>query len=115
MARYDRPRRPADPGHVTEAERKLIAEAVEDLKGVDPFRRRGDPDVTPWDRIEARLGEALGLDGKPPNDFYALLVDKREWARGDRFHWTAPAYALLGKTVVESVLRELGARGQQGN
>jgi lysophospholipase L1-like esterase len=49
----------------------------------------------------------------PVNDFYALLVDKREWARGDRFHWTAPAYELLAKTVVESVLRELAAKGKQ--
>ena len=44
----------------------------------------------------------------PVNDFYALLVNKRELARGDRFHWTAPAYELLATTVVESVLRELG-------
>jgi hypothetical protein len=26
----------------------------------------------------------------PINDFYSLLVDKRDLARGDRFHWTAP-------------------------
>jgi len=45
----------------------------------------------------------------PVNDFYGLLVDKLELARGDRFHWTGPAYQLLAKTVVASVLRELQA------
>jgi lysophospholipase L1-like esterase len=44
----------------------------------------------------------------PTNDFYALLVDKLELARGDQFHWTAPAYELLAKAVEDSVLRELG-------
>lgn len=43
----------------------------------------------------------------PVNDFYSLLIDKIELARGDRFHWTTPAYDLLARMVVESVLREL--------
>ena len=33
----------------------------------------------------------------PVHDFYALLLQKRALARGDRFHWTAPAYRLLAK------------------
>lgn len=45
----------------------------------------------------------------PTNDFYALLVNKLELARGDQFRWTAPAYELLANSVTDSVLRELGA------
>jgi hypothetical protein len=41
----------------------------------------------------------------PVNDFYSLLVDKRELARGDRFHWTAPAYELLSQATVAAVQR----------
>ncbi len=43
----------------------------------------------------------------PVNDFYGLLIDKRRLARGDRFHWTAPAYKLLAEMATDSVLREL--------
>lgn len=39
----------------------------------------------------------------PTNDFYALLVDKLDLARGDRFHWTPPAYKLLGAQAVNSI------------
>ncbi len=45
----------------------------------------------------------------PVNDFYALLVDKRSLARGDRFHWTAPAYKMLSEMCVASVLAALPA------
>lgn len=43
----------------------------------------------------------------PVNDFYTLLVDKRDLARGDRFHWTAPAYKMLSDMCVASVLTAL--------
>jgi len=43
----------------------------------------------------------------PINDFYALLVDKRELARGDAFHWTAPAYKLLADQAVKSIQHAL--------
>ena len=45
----------------------------------------------------------------PVNDFYTLLVDKRDLARGDRFHWTAPAYKMLSDMCVASVLAALSA------
>jgi len=67
-----------------------------------------EPDVNPiiieHNRMAAKVMAEMNV---PMNDFYALLVNKRELARGDRFHWNAPAYDLLAKTVVESVLREL--------
>jgi hypothetical protein len=39
----------------------------------------------------------------PVNDFYALLVDKRELAGGDGFHWKPPAYKLLADQVSQSI------------
>ena len=43
----------------------------------------------------------------PINDFYSLLSKKRQLAKGDRFHWTRPAYDLLAEMVGNSILREL--------
>ncbi|MFT5107824.1 MAG: poly(3-hydroxybutyrate) depolymerase [Verrucomicrobiales bacterium] len=40
----------------------------------------------------------------PVNDFYTLLADKRSLAKGDRFHWTGPAYKLLGEKAAGSIL-----------
>lgn len=45
----------------------------------------------------------------PESDFYGLLVGRLDLARGDRFHWTAPASKLLADTVVETVLAALAA------
>jgi len=70
-----------------------------------------EPDINPiiieHNRMAANVMAEMNV---PINDFYALLVDKRNLARGDRFHWTRPAYELLAKTVVKSVLRELEAK-----
>jgi len=67
-----------------------------------------EPDINPiiieHNRMAAKVMAEMNV---PVNDFYALLVNKRVLARGDRFHWTAPAYDLLAKTVAESVLREM--------
>ncbi len=69
-----------------------------------------DPEINPiiieHNRMAAGVMAELNV---PVNDFYALLVDKRELARGDRFHWTAPAYQLLADEVVSSVMRSLPA------
>jgi hypothetical protein len=43
----------------------------------------------------------------PVNDFYALLAPKLELARGDKFHWTPPAYDLLGQATTEIILQHL--------
>lgn len=68
-----------------------------------------EPDINPiiveHNRMAARVMAEMKV---PVNDFYALLINKRHLARGDRFHWNAPAYELLANAVVESVLRELG-------
>ena len=43
----------------------------------------------------------------PINNFYELLDKNRKLAKGDRFHWTRPAYDLLADMVTKSVLREI--------
>ncbi|MFM8497357.1 MAG: SGNH/GDSL hydrolase family protein [Planctomycetia bacterium] len=53
--------------------------------------------------------EVMAEENVPVSDFYSLLADKLELARGgkDKFHWTAPAYAILGEACTESVLEAL--------
>lgn len=60
--------------------------------------------IVEHNRMAAKVMAEMNV---PVNDFYGLLVNKRELARGDRFHWTAPVYDLLAKAVAKSVLREL--------
>ncbi len=70
-----------------------------------------EPDINPiiieHNRMAAKVMSELGV---PVNDFYALLVDKRDLARGDRFHWNAPAYKLLAERATDSILTALAAR-----
>lgn len=67
-----------------------------------------DPEINPiiidHNRMAAGVMSEMNV---PVNDFYALLIDKRKLARGDRFHWTAPAYQLLADTVIASVEKAL--------
>lgn len=65
-----------------------------------------NPVIVEHNRLAAKVMAEMNV---PVNDFYGLLVDKLQWARGDQFHWTGPAYELLAKTATESVLRELAA------
>jgi hypothetical protein len=67
-----------------------------------------DPEINPviieHNRMAAKVMAEMDV---PVNDFYALLVNKRDLARGDRFHWTAPAYKLLADRAAGSILRSL--------
>lgn len=63
-----------------------------------------DPVIVRHNRMAA---EVMAEKKVPVNDFYSLLADRLDLARGDRFHWQAPAYEILAKAVTESVLREL--------
>lgn len=68
-----------------------------------------DPKINPVIIEHNRMADQVMREMKiPVNDFYALLVNRRELARGDQFHWTAPAYEMLAKVVAKSVRRELG-------
>jgi hypothetical protein len=70
-----------------------------------------DSVIVEHNRLAAKVMAEMQV---PTNDFYALLINKLELARGDQFHWTAPAYEMLAKVVAESVLRELSA-AKSGN
>jgi len=67
-----------------------------------------DPEINPviieHNRMAAKIMAEMNV---PVNDFYSLLVDKRNLARGDRFHWTAPAYQMLADMCIDSVLKAL--------
>ncbi|MHB8897398.1 MAG: SGNH/GDSL hydrolase family protein [Thermoguttaceae bacterium] len=63
-----------------------------------------NPIIVEHNRMAAKVMAEMNV---PVNDFYSLLVGKLELARGDQFHWTAPAYELLAAATAESVLREL--------
>lgn len=70
-----------------------------------------DPAINPTIIDHNRRAATVMKEMKVPiNDFYSLLVDKRDLARDDGFHWTGPAYKLLAKTVVDSVSLELGGQ-----
>ncbi|MDZ4402445.1 SGNH/GDSL hydrolase family protein [Prosthecobacter sp.] len=70
-----------------------------------------DPEVNPviieHNRMAAKVMAEMQV---PVNDFYSVLVDQRALARGDRFHWTAPAYSLLADMCIESILKALPKR-----
>lgn len=63
-----------------------------------------NPNIIEQNRMAAKVMAEMNV---PVNDFYALLVNKPELARGDQFHWKNEAYPILGKACSESILREL--------
>jgi predicted esterase len=67
-----------------------------------------EPEINPIIVEHNRMAAEVMLEaGVPVSDFYALLLNRRELAKGDRFHWTGPAYRLLGEKVVAAIRREL--------
>jgi hypothetical protein len=58
-----------------------------------------------------RAAEVMDEIGVPVSDFYGLLVNKRELARGDSFHWTSPAYRILGERASQSIRAALNTSG----
>ena len=53
-----------------------------------------NPNIIEQNRLAAKVMAELKV---PINDFYSLLADKLELARGDQFHWKDEAYPILGK------------------
>ena len=84
-----------------------------------PVTRKGDtsrfdPEVNPVIvRHNMMADEVMREAGIPVSDFYALLAGRRNLAKGDRFHWTGPAYSLLGKTATSSILSALKMEGER--
>jgi len=69
-----------------------------------------NPTIIEHNKMAAKVMKELDV---PVNDFYELLAAKLEWARGDQFHWTAPAYKLLAEATVAQVLKALPAKAGQ--
>jgi hypothetical protein len=71
-----------------------------------------EPEINPiiieHNRMAAKVMAEMNV---PVNDFYSLLVDKRDLARGDRFHWQEPAYKILADCAVASILTALPPSG----
>ena len=63
-----------------------------------------NPNIVEQNRMAAKVMAEMGV---PVVDFYGLLIEKRELARGDMFHWTSPAYDLIAQAAVDAILREL--------
>ncbi len=66
-----------------------------------------NPNIVEQNRLAAKVMAEMGV---PVVDFYGLLVEKRELARGDMFHWTSPAYDLIAQAAVDAILRELSSK-----
>ncbi|NRB45623.1 MAG: SGNH/GDSL hydrolase family protein [Verrucomicrobiales bacterium] len=67
-----------------------------------------DPEINPTIIEHNRMADSVMKEmGVPINDFYSVLDKNRSLAKGDRFHWTGPAYSLLGEMVVNSAAREI--------
>jgi hypothetical protein len=67
-----------------------------------------NPTIVEHNRLAAEVMEEKGVT---VSDFYGLLVDKRELARGDSFHWNGPAYKLLGDSAAQSIRDALSDSG----
>lgn len=68
-----------------------------------------NPVIVEHNRMAAHVMAEMNV---PINDLYSLLADKRELARGDRFHWTPPAYKILADETVRSILQALAPNSQ---
>lgn len=75
-----------------------------DVKQLDPII---NANILEQNRMAAKVMSECAV---PVSDFYALLADKLHLARGgkDKFHWTPPAYQILGDKCVEAVSKALG-------
>ena len=63
-----------------------------------------NPTIIEHNRMAKLVMDEMNI---PINNFYELLDKNRKLAKGDRFHWTRPAYDLLADMVTKSVLREI--------
>lgn len=78
-----------------------------------PITAKGKPaDLDPTDNptIVGRNASAAKImqeAGIAVDDLYGLVVEKRQLAVGDRYHWKAPACELMGKQVAANVEGEM--------
>jgi len=46
----------------------------------------------------------------PVDDFYSLLINQLDLARGDQFHWNAPVYKILAAAAAKAIVAALPAK-----
>jgi hypothetical protein len=115
------------PGRIKEGTFEPLMEAlVETVRGKNPGARfiwagstpvtvKGKPDkldpvINPVMIEQNRMAaEVMARLKVPVNDFYGLLSGRLDLARGDQFHWNAPAYQILAEACAKSVLDLLAA------
>ncbi len=67
-----------------------------------------DPEFNPLIVERNRIVTKVMAENQVPVvDYYGLLVGKLELAAGDRFHWTKPAYELLGRCAADKIAEAL--------
>jgi hypothetical protein len=70
-----------------------------------------NPTITERNKIAAKIMKDAGI---PVNDLAALVADKLNLAAGDKFHWKAPAYELMGKQAAKYITHELTTSNKAG-
>lgn len=68
-----------------------------------------NPLIVEHNRMAAKVMTDMGV---PIVDFYTLLVNRMDLARGDVFHWTGPAYKVIADAAVAKVLELLPVKSQ---
>jgi len=70
-----------------------------------------DPAINPVILKHNALAAKVMQDEKIPiNNLYQLVVDKRELAAGDQFHWKKEAYVIMGKAISGLIVQQLDAK-----
>lgn len=68
-----------------------------------------NPVIVEHNRMAAKVMTELKV---PVNDLYAVVANRLDLARGDKFHWQPAGTALLKDAVVATLQRELKARAK---
>lgn len=66
-----------------------------------------NPTIVDHNRMAANV---MAREKVPINDFYRILVDRLDLAVGDQFHWSGPAYTLLGTAATAAIQEALDRR-----
>lgn len=70
-----------------------------------------DRDINPVIMDHNRMAaNVMAREKVPVNDLYGMLVDRLDLAAGDQFHWSKPAYELLGASATAAIQEALNQR-----
>lgn len=103
---------------IVEVIRKKCPKAQIIWASITPVTVKGEPgildsDINPiivqQNRMAAKVMNEMHV---PIEDFYSLLANKLDLARGDQFHWTTPAYKILADACTKFVIQALSKKVQ---